>query len=497
MDKLAAGSINVRLTAQQSGDNFDLGTRLTLAAVLQAAVPASLLCVIPGNYLMADSTSLVRNANIQGLKITNPESGTERLPASASLDAVGFFGDPLGEILPRQSPAAKAQDDGTGGVVTITVSPPVGSVEYTDPINGLTQITDTLYVMKGTSVSFTAIPSPSTATFSAGEPVWGGTSGASGNGATCTVVFSSVSSSLTDYATVTATAGQSVVTVNVIVYSLTPTVSYYDTSVLNHSTTNIGVGERIDLGFTAVPAGITASDIGSMTWTNSPVKGTLQDYGDGTGMYIAGDTAYGETLTLTITSGPSTAKTATQQEGVIIPSTLTQISVDGKNYHDGSTAAAGGPYPSIGSYRYYCLSPNNVSFAAVSTREKDVTAPGASGTLSSCANIYHDSGTNEPDTDTGWFGYTYSAANGWYSEGISDQCFFIVDTLGAGSATWTIPESYMVFGGTEHTAVWTVPQVDNCTSTSTASIAKGGLTSSATLNSAYVGPYIDDGVTEW
>ena len=76
-----------------------------------------------------------------------------------------------------------------------------------------------LTVALGTTVAFQAFPNPSGASWPSGQPVWGGTSGASGTGGTASVTFSTASSSATDFKTVTATCGNTV-TVNVLVVTL-------------------------------------------------------------------------------------------------------------------------------------------------------------------------------------------------------------------------------------------------------------------------------------
>lgn len=67
-----------------------------------------------------------------------------------------------------------------------------------------------LYVLKGASVTFKAVPNPPTAAWPAGRPVWSGTSGATGSGPTVTVAFNTTSSSTTDFKTVVATSGNAV-----------------------------------------------------------------------------------------------------------------------------------------------------------------------------------------------------------------------------------------------------------------------------------------------
>jgi len=95
----------------------------------------------------------------------------------------------------------------------------VQKIQYQGPNNStFADVVSPFYVLKGTSVTFKAVPSPTTATFPSGQPVWSGSSGATGTGATKSVTFNSVSSSTSDYKAVQANAGNSLVIVNVIVY---------------------------------------------------------------------------------------------------------------------------------------------------------------------------------------------------------------------------------------------------------------------------------------
>lgn len=74
-----------------------------------------------------------------------------------------------------------------------------------------------LYVLKGTSIKFKAIPDPANATWPAGKPVWGGTSTATGTGAQVEVSFNTLGEK-----TVTATCNNTK-TVTVIVTDIVVT----------------------------------------------------------------------------------------------------------------------------------------------------------------------------------------------------------------------------------------------------------------------------------
>lgn len=105
----------------------------------------------------------------------------------------------------------------TSGTVAATVAPRVAKVQFQLAGGAFQDIPTTgLYVHKGTTVTFKAIPDPSTAAWPQGSPVWSGTSGAAGTGETCAVTFNTASTSMSDYATVTASCGTSSATANVV-----------------------------------------------------------------------------------------------------------------------------------------------------------------------------------------------------------------------------------------------------------------------------------------
>ncbi len=80
-------------------------------------------------------------------------------------------------------------------------------------------VPDPLYVPIGQTVEFKATKTPSSGSWPDGKPVWGGTSGASGSGVTTSVTFNTVSTTATDYKTVTAECGDTE-TANVIVFNV-------------------------------------------------------------------------------------------------------------------------------------------------------------------------------------------------------------------------------------------------------------------------------------
>lgn len=188
------------------------------------------------------------------------------------------------------------------GPITFTVVG-VQSLQYLQPGSGYVNVSGTLYVLVGQSVSFQAVPSPNGSSFPSGQAVWSGSSGLSGTGPAYSVTFSTPSSSTVDYQTITATCGNTSVTANVIVYNLTPTLTPQD-NFEGRDLDSYGVCEYINLNFQTTPSGISASEIGGLQWQITSSGGTLTDNGDGTGTYQCPDEATTVIPSLTITAGP-------------------------------------------------------------------------------------------------------------------------------------------------------------------------------------------------
>jgi hypothetical protein len=146
----------------------------------------------------------------------------------------------------------------------------VGTIKYNDPQTGWTDMPDPLYVFKGTTVSFKALAVPSGAPWPYGKPVWGGSAGATGTGETTSVALNSVSSSTSDYKTVTAECGNTV-TVNVLVYDLTGNLVPED-NFSGRSQTDYGLEELVGLSYTTSPSGISGLPV---QWTIESGVGTL------------------------------------------------------------------------------------------------------------------------------------------------------------------------------------------------------------------------------
>ncbi len=180
---------------------------------------------------------------------------------------------------------------------------PIQSLQYLSDTGYVDATSGTVYVAKGTTVSFRVVPMPPATDFSGGIPVWSGTSGASGVGQTIAVPFNTVSGSTIDLKTVTATLGNAL-TANVLVYDfdgvLTP-----DDNFEGRSLTDFGVGETISLSATFTPA-ITPEQAGGLVWEVVDGGGDITDNGDGTGSYTVPDSPGSFTLALRPQKGPST-----------------------------------------------------------------------------------------------------------------------------------------------------------------------------------------------
>jgi len=230
----------------------------------------------------------------------------------------------------------------------------VDKLQYNDPNDGYTDISGTLYVHTGTTVTFKAIPDPCDASWPSGKPVWGGTSGASGTGETTPVTFNTLSSSTTDYNTVTATCGNTV-TANVIVFDfngvLTPNVQFD-----GRSFSQYGVEETVSLSYTTDPTGITGLPL---EWEVSSGVGSVSG-----STYDAEAVAGSVTLRLELQSGPSKGQGYNYSKTVVAPTNIYVHAYppwDGI-WHEEDSYSCGFKGESY-------LAPYNVSFTNIQRRE--------------------------------------------------------------------------------------------------------------------------------
>jgi hypothetical protein len=305
--------------------------------------------------------------------------------------------------------------------VTVTVVK-VDKIQYDDPDTGYTDISGTLYVHKGTTVTFKSIPDPSGASWPSGKPVWGGV--ASGTGSTKAVTFNSLSSSTTDYKTVTAECGNTV-SVNVIVFDFTGTLTP-DVNFTSRSMSQYGVEETVSLSHTTDPSGITGLPF---EWEKFSGKGSVSG-----STYDAEAIAGDVTLKLKLTSGPSKGRYKVYSKTVVAPTNrfIHAASPWDGIWHDNGVHTCG-----IKGESY--LNPKNVSFTNIQRREG--TSPPATVT----GHYLSDYGTPGPTHTIGsWF--TPSSPN------TTTGCYVVRDTtstnhpcasLGdSGTFSWTIAYEY-------------------------------------------------------
>jgi plastocyanin len=136
--------------------------------------------------------------------------------------------------------------------VSVTVVK-IDKLQYQDATNTYVDVSGTLYVPVGASLSFQALPDHSGASWPSGKPVWGGTSGASGTGATKTVTFSTSGSY-----TVTAQCGNTV-TANVTVVQV-DTIQYQDATsgyIAVPNPLKVKAGSTVNFKAISAPTGAT------------------------------------------------------------------------------------------------------------------------------------------------------------------------------------------------------------------------------------------------
>ena len=309
-------------------------------------------------------------------------------------------------------------------------------IQYNDPDTGYTDVSGTLYVHKGTTVTFKAIKDPSGASWPSGKPVWGGTSGASGTGETKGVTFNTLSSSTSDYKTVTAECGNTV-TANVIVFDfngvLTP-----DDNFPGRDQEEYGLEEVVDLSCTIDPSGLTAGTVGGLKWTYIGV-GELSNAGtDGTADYDAKHVVGGATFYLTIQSGPSKDDYKSYNKSTTPPSGGYMIQKPGTGVrHTVNTCSAG--FLGI-SY----ITPKNVSFTNLETRE---------GYCLGIGTGFYSSFNGDPHATGSWNGVDDGDINNGCKEDYPQDEIWTEQgpPYSIGDFVWPIPVEYKADDGVVHT----------------------------------------------
>ena len=252
------------------------------------------------------------------------------------------------------------------------VPPQVQKIQYQEPgSSNFIDITGTLYILKGTSVTFKAIPNPPNSTFPSGSPAWSGTSGASGTGATISVTFNTASSSTSDYKTVIASSGNSI-TVNAVVYELIGTLNPQE-YFFSRSNARYGLAEKVNLGFIASP-NITAQQIGGLQWKIVLGQGILNNTVNGVDVYTAPETAEGVTLKLELLAGPSKMLGPSYDKTIVAPSGA----LIRRHPNDPTVWHCQG-FCSAGFFAEFRLEPKDVSFSNLFFREGFVMPSIATG----------------------------------------------------------------------------------------------------------------------
>jgi hypothetical protein len=349
----------------------------------------------------------------------------------------------------------------------VEVEPPrVAKIQY-QASSGFVDVSGTLFVLKGTSVTFKAVPDPANGQWPAGKPVWSGTSGASGTGETTSVTFDTNSSSTSDFKTVVATSGNAI-TANVVVFELTPQLTPND-NFTGRSLERFGITERLTLGFTVTPSGVTAAQAGGLQWQQINGAGSLEDAGtDGTATYDVASTPGSAALKLKILDGPSKDSGPSKNITVVAPSdgfVLKQpLSGIKHNQNWWSCGFLGDIY----------VLPNDVSFFGVAFKEDDVGAA-ASGWLSFLNGTGHCvNGTCPQATifngNSNGLGARVNAEDQIFSGSYRS---LERGPYATGTVTWPIPWKWGVTGGTWQALV-TANQTATSTSTGRCTIQKRG-----------------------
>lgn len=196
-----------------------------------------------------------------------------------------------------------------------------------------------LYIPLGTQVEFKTAATGAGVPVNFGAAAWSGTAGATGTGESKTITFNQASGTKTTTKTVIVSFSGQTVTVACVVYTLTTVTTPVD-NFNGHGPNDLGVDERVTLGFTTTPGAITAAEAGGLKWSVTTVgrknDGVVQRSAlltnaptdDGTGFYIAPYLTGAQTpppatktvsLKLSVTAGPIKGAGVTKAFTVHLP----------------------------------------------------------------------------------------------------------------------------------------------------------------------------------
>jgi len=346
--------------------------------------------------------------------------------------------------------------------VNLTIKAKVEKIQYQEPGSSTyTDISGNLHVLKGTTVNFKAIPYPNNATFSAGQPFWSGTSGATGTGQTKSVTFNDKSTSTGDFKTVIASNGTPV-TVNVIVYELTAVLSPQVTFT-QRSLTDFGLKEIVDLSYMSSPS-IKPGPLGGLRWTIQSGNAQLTSMDDGTGTFTAPGSAESSVLKLELLSGPSKGQFINKTLNIVAPSNayMVKTSMIARN-----TGAFGGVFKG----NFY-LQPQDVSFTKIQFSEGDVNAF-ADGYLGRLMGLAHAATVGVASIGNCTFATGCKVlGEDLYSSHIDPPDAPNPTTGYVGSFLWAIPWRYHV--GATITQFTTANHICNSDNIATATLEKKG-----------------------
>lgn len=271
-----------------SGDSGDCGTTWTGAS---ASPGYTAVFNSPGYYIL----QTVANVSLTDNSGNSVWSGsaydyTGSVPTATSNSKIA---NARTAKTKQANAAAKPADD--AGTAKSEVAVGIDSIQYQASGGSPTTVAGTLYVFKGSSIQFTAVPSPTGTSFPGGQPTWGGSSGASGSGATVSVTFSSASAKADDFKIVTATCGKQIVTVNVIVVTLT--LQQNGTDVTGQTESDV-IGQGVTLNAVFQPSGFTPP-AGNYSWQLPS--------GITAGLVVSGDSSTGAEGTLAATTSTASS----------------------------------------------------------------------------------------------------------------------------------------------------------------------------------------------
>jgi hypothetical protein len=277
------------------------------------------------------------------------------------------------------------------------------------------------------------------------------------------VTFGSLSTTRTDYKTVTATCGSISLTVNVVVYELTGSLVPID-NFQQRNQTKYGLREIVDLYFITNPSGISSTQVGGLQWQKSGV-GTLAGGGYvGSDTYDAGYKAGDVSLKLVVLSGPCVNQCITSNRTVVAPTGTRMTRADDINRHVNNTA-------SVGLHLYYWLDPAYVSFSRLDFWEGAGPDYGRFGIFSGEGDhkVSHFNKVNKPSNAT-----EGSRVNNYDWASVSNAPPF-----GDGGWTWDIPAQYVDESGTRQSFGSVKTQTGQVWVNGNATMTKGGASGSA------------------